>query len=227
MSESEAASTRPLDTYSKYCANVYLAKCRERHERGDIIKLETQHGDIHEVQIWNFIYEQGHFTYYSVTRTDGYNMQERAKAKAERHAAWAAAAEKRSDEAWDRSQAAVEGLDGGQPILVGHHSEKKHRRAIQKSFDAMDKMVEENKKASLHNYKSAHWKKREREINLSLPESIEYYEFKFEEAEALHKLLKEKPELREHSYSLTYAKNNVNNYRNLVITAKKLWGDNE
>ena len=46
-------------------------------------------------------------------------------------------------------------------------------------------------------------------INLSMPESLEYYEFKLEEAKNKHQLLKDKPELREHSMSLQYANKEV------------------
>ena len=40
-----------------------------------------------------------------------------------------------------RSDAAIEGIPFGQPILVGHHSEKGHRRALTRSRAAMDKSV--------------------------------------------------------------------------------------
>jgi len=40
-----------------------------------------------------------------------------------------------------RSDAAIEGIPFGQPILVGHHSEKRHRRALARSRAAMDKSV--------------------------------------------------------------------------------------
>lgn len=42
---------------------------------------------------------------------------------------------------------AVEGIPMGQPILVGHHSERKHRRAVEKARRAMDKAVAEDAKA--------------------------------------------------------------------------------
>lgn len=28
-----------MNTYAKYCPNVYLAKCEEKHEKGDIIEV--------------------------------------------------------------------------------------------------------------------------------------------------------------------------------------------
>lgn len=212
-----------MNTYSKYCPNVFVAKCTEAHSRGEVIEIETRYGNSHEVEVHNFLYQKDGFFFYSITRTDGYNVQERARQKAERYANWAAAADKRSTQAFERSTAAVEGIPFGQPILVGHHSEKHHRAAVEKSWNAMDKSVEEGKKAALHTYKAEYWKGKESTINLSMPESVEYYEFKLEHAKLIHAKLIEKPELRAHDYSLTYAKKDVNNFKKLLETAKKLW----
>ncbi len=52
-----------------------------------------------------------------------------------------------SDAAYRASQQAVEGIVMGQPILVGHHSEGRHRRAIKRADDSMRKSVEEQRRA--------------------------------------------------------------------------------
>lgn len=130
-----------MNTYSKYCPNVWVAKCSEKHEKGETIILTTKHGKENECIVWNLIYERDGFFYYSITRADGFNSQERAKAKAERYEEWADKARQRSDEAFERSNNAVAGIPLGQPILVGHHSEGMHRAAIKKSWAAMDKSV--------------------------------------------------------------------------------------
>ena len=39
------------------------------------------------------------------------------------------------------------GIPFNQPILVGHHSESRHRAAIKRSHNAMRKSIEENKRA--------------------------------------------------------------------------------
>jgi len=33
-----------MNTYSKYAPNVFLAKCTEKHERGEIIQVTTKYG---------------------------------------------------------------------------------------------------------------------------------------------------------------------------------------
>jgi hypothetical protein len=57
-------------------------------------------------------------------------------------------AKQRSEQFYQRSN---EGLpDNGQPILVGHHSEGRHRRALEKSWNNMGKSVQESKKAEYY-----------------------------------------------------------------------------
>lgn len=67
----------------------------------------------------------------------------RLEAAADRAEARADAAYKRAD----MSEAAT-GIPFGQPILVGHHSEARHRRAIEKADRAMRASIEESKRAA-------------------------------------------------------------------------------
>jgi hypothetical protein len=216
-----------MNTYSKYCPNVWLAKCSEAHDKGETVTLTTKHGKENEVEIWNLIFEKDGFYYYSFTRCDGYNHQERAKAKAERYQEWADAANRRSNEAFERSEKATEHIPFGQPILVGHHSEGAHRAALKKSWAAMDKSVEEMHKAEEHESKAAYWERMADKIDLSMPESIEYYAHKLEEAKEYHEGLKSGKYEKQHIYSVTYAKKAVNEAQANYETALKLWGDTE
>ena len=213
------------NTYSKYCPNVFVAKCPERHEKGETIIVTTKYGKENEHIVWNLVYERDGFFYYSITRSDGFDCQERARAKAERYNEWSGNADKRSKEAFDRAMGAVEGIPFGQPILVGHHSEKRHRAAIAKSDNAMRKSVEESDKASRLANKAEYWERKADDINLSMPESIEYYTEKLAEAEEYHAGVKSGKYPRDHSYTLTYAKKAVNEMRKNLETAKKLWGE--
>lgn len=56
-----------------------------------------------------------------------------------------------------------------------------------------------------------------------MPESLDYFPHLLEKAQAFHKGLKEGKITREHSLSLTYAKNEVNDLLKKVEIAKKLW----
>ena len=51
------------NTYYKYAPNVFLAKCPERHEKGDIINVTTRYGKVNESVVYNLIMERdGFFT---------------------------------------------------------------------------------------------------------------------------------------------------------------------
>lgn len=65
--------------------------------------------------------------------------------------------------------------------------------------------------------------KKTNDINLSMPESVEYWEYKLEEAKEKHEGLKSGKYERKHSYSLTYAKKAVNEAQKNFDLAKKLW----
>ncbi|WP_416565093.1 DUF3560 domain-containing protein [Nocardia testacea] len=65
------------------------------------------------------------------------------EAKADRRAGQAVAA----DAAHQRAHEALP--PGGEPIKVGHHSERRHRRAIDKAWNALGKSVEAHKAAEL------------------------------------------------------------------------------
>ena len=78
--------------------------------------------------------------------TDGGEVRY-AEERADRLAARAGAATAKSEQAHRRADAIVSMIPMGQPILVGHHSEKRHRRDLDKMGRAMDTAVEEWRKA--------------------------------------------------------------------------------
>lgn len=213
-----------MNTYKKYCANVFVAKCEEKQEKGDSITVTTKYGKENDHIVHNFLGEtrDGHFLY-SITREDGYNCQERAKAKAERINGYAANANKRSDQFYEASKEGSDFLRLAEPIKIGHHSEKRHRALLDRNWKRMEKCVAESKKATEYERRAEYWESKAKEINLSMPESVEYFQFKLEQAQRTHKFYKDNPDKREHSYSLTYAKKNVNNIQKSLNIALKLW----
>ena len=214
-----------MNQYSKYTANVFLAKCEEKHEKGEVITLQTKYGNEHECIVFNLIFEKEGYYYYSIVREDGFNVQEWARRKAERLQGYANNAKQKSDSHYQDSHNLVKDIPLGQPILVGHHSEKAHRNVLEKSWNAMDKCVEESKKAESYKERAAYWGKKADTINLSMPESIEYFEFELEKAKVEHEGIKNGSIPRLHSYSLTYAKKRVNEMEDKYKLAQKLWGE--
>ena len=132
-----------MNTYAKFCPNVFVAKCPDAHQKGDIIILTSKYGKETEVEIHNLVKTSEDAYFYSFTRCDGVNSQVRAEKKAERYQNAASNALKRSEQ--------------------------------------------------------------------------------YCEAKEKHQELKDKPELRTHAFSLTYAKKAVNELEKKVKLAELLW----
>lgn len=213
-----------MNTYSKYCPNVYVAKCAERHEKGEIIIVQTKYGKENECDVHNLVAASGGFYYYSITRADGYNMQERAKRKAEQQRASAIKAEAKSQHYFDRSNKDRDFLSLAEPIKVGHHSEKRHRKVIEDAWNNTGKAVEMHDKARMHEQKAERWERKQDDVNLSMPESLEYYKEMHQKAIEYHEGVKSGKYPKEHGYTLTYAKKAVNDLAKKVELATKLWG---
>jgi hypothetical protein len=215
--------TTTQNTYYKFAPNVFLAKCSQKHKKGDTILLTTKYGKENESIVFNLIAEKDGFYYYSIIRADGFNAQERARNKAERYNNWATSAERKSTEYYDKSNKDRDFLSLGEPIKIGHHSEGRHRKIIQQSWDNMGKSVEFSKKADDHESKAEYWESRTNDINLSMPESIDFYEHKLEKAKEYHEGVKSGKYPRNHSFTLTYAKKAVNEAEKNLSLAKRLW----
>lgn len=214
-----------MNTYYKYVPNVFLAKCDEKHERGEEIAVTTKYGKENDCIIFNLIFERDGFYYYSIVRSDGFNVQEWAKRKAERRREWAASAERKGREYYERSNKDRDFLSLGEPIKVGHHSEKRHRKMIEDAWNNMGKSVSFNDKVSEHERVAEYWEAKANTINLSMPESIDFYEQRLEVAKEYHEGIKSGKYPRDHSYSLAYAKKEVNELQKKYELAKKLWGE--
>ena len=212
-----------MNTYHKYTANVFLAKCTEKHKKGTEILVTTKYGKENESIVYNLIFEKDGFYYYSIIRSDGYNLQERAKAKAEKFQNWANSAQQKSNQYFEASQEGKDFLRLAEPIKIGHHSEKRHRALIERNWNRIGKSVEYSNKSDEHEQKAQYWESRANDINLSMPESVDFYKYKLEEAKEKHLFYKNNPDKREHSFSLTYAKKAVNEAEKNLEIAKKLW----
>ena len=214
-----------MNTYAKYCPNVFCAKCTEEHQRGDTITMTTKHGKEHDAIVFNFLVAKDGFYYYSVVRADGFNVQQWAKRKAERIARYAANAEKRAQDYYNRSNRDRDFLSLGEPIKIGHHSENRHRRAIEDAHRNFGNYVRESDKAERLEERARGYEFQSNKINLSMPESLEYYADLLQQAKEKHQFLKDNPEARTHSYSLAYAAKNVKEQERNYEIAVKLWGE--
>ena len=80
--------------------------------------------------------------------------RERAENRLERRLDWADGREAKATQARDASLAITEHIPFGQPILVGHHSEKRHRNALGRAQSLASKTVEHANMADHHRSKA-------------------------------------------------------------------------
>jgi len=85
------------------------------------------------------------------------NTRQRLERKQERREDWAAGREQKAAAAFKQSDMSesASGIPFGQPILVGHHSEGRHRKVIAKAHAAMGRAVESSNMAEHHRDKAA------------------------------------------------------------------------
>ena len=211
------------NTYAKYCPNVWLAKCADEHMNGEVIQVTNKYGDEQDCEIHNLVVKNSNGYFYSITRCDGLNRQTYAERKAEKYNTWALSAQAKSDNWINKSNEGHEFLSLGEPIKVGHHSEKSHRALIERNHNRMGNAMAESALSQRHQYKSEYWDSRKNDIDLSMPESIEFFTFELEKAETIQKGLKDGTIQRSHSFSLPYATKAVKDLKAKVDTAIKLW----
>lgn len=216
-----------MNIYKKYCPNVFVAQCEEKYEKGDTIIVETKYGKENKCIIHNFVgytgTKENPMYCYSITRADGYNTQERAKNKVEKLNNWADNADKKGDEWREKSNEGKDFLSLSEPIKIGHHSEKKHRALIERNYNRMSNAIELFKKADKYRERTEYWEIMENKIDLSMPESLEFFETQLEEAKEYHQFLKDNPIQRPHVMALSYAIKKVNELKLKHETAVKLW----
>jgi len=214
-----------MNVYHKYVPNVYLAKCPAPHQKGEIIPVTTRRGKENDSVIHNFIGQRGEFYFYSITRADGFDSKAWAEKRAERLQKAAENSIKKGEAYYEKSQEGRDFLVLGEPIKIGHHSEKRHRALIERVQGSFRKYRELNQKAEDQTSRAEYWEEAAETImNLSMPESLIYYDVQLEKAKEKQAKLKSGELPREHGFSLTYATKAVKDLTKKLAIAKQLWG---
>lgn len=188
----------------------------------DETEIKTKYGKVIEVIVWKKIGSKDGKNYYSVIRGDGLNRSAWLAKKAERRLATAEKLKQKSDEYYDKSRKDHDFLVLGEPIKVGHHSEKRHRRAIEEAQNNMSKSCLAANKAREYEFKAETLQHRlEKEINLDTPESVGLLVERLEYLERQRQDLKNDNETA--PCQLKNLGANIRRYRERLETAKKLW----
>jgi CO dehydrogenase/acetyl-CoA synthase alpha subunit len=210
-----------MNKFKKYCPNVWVAECEEEYEKGDVIQLETKYGKEVDCEVCNQLASKNGLFYYSVIKLEEKNYAER---KAERYQNSAINHANKSNQYYQASQEASEFLSLGEPIKIGHHSEKRHRALIERNSKRMDKSMESYRNSEEAKHKAKYWEAKANEINLSMPESLDFYKYKLEKAKEYQTGLKNGTIEKAHSYSLAYATKDVKELNQKLEIAQMLWG---
>lgn len=211
-----------MNTFKKYCPNVFVMQTENEYNRGDITTITTKYGKEVEVEVYNIISsKENDVDLYSIVKIEDESYAER-KAKRYRDSEDLHAA--KSDEYYEKSKEGKDFLVLAEPIKIGHHSEKSHRALIERNYKRMANSVKESEIAEEKARKAEYWERKSKNINLSMPESLEYFKYELEEAKKYHKGLKDGSIPKEHSYSVQYANKAVKDLTKQLETAKILWG---
>lgn len=118
--------------------------------------------------------------------------RERMERRLEKRQEWAEGRARKAGSASDRAYTLMEGLTPGQPILVGHHSEKRHRAHLAKIDSAMRASVENGEMAAHHRAKASGIESQlESSIFSDDDDAIEQLQAKVESLEAERKRMRD------------------------------------
>lgn len=137
------------------------------------------------------------------------NYEERKRAKIDRLEERAERAEGRSEQLHKESSDMFDAIPFGQPILVGHHSEKADRSYRNRASRKMDRAIEESDKGKHYRSRAAAADSN-RKISSDDPEAVQKLKAKIESAEkyqetvkAANKIIRRKPKNEETPEKLT------------------------
>lgn len=112
--------------------------------------------------------------------------RERLERKVQRRIEWAEKRDAKAAQGFKSARAIADGIPMGQPILVGHHSEKRHRRDIARIDSGMRRGFESQDMASHHRQKADGLERQlEQSIYSDDPDAIETLEAKATELDRL------------------------------------------
>ena len=211
------------NTFKKYTSGVYCMQSdNDALEHGDETTITTRRGKEIEVVVWKKLFTRDNFTFYSIVRQDDKSRSECTRRKVGRAHGAAERQRRISNEEYEKSQEGKEFLSLGEPVKVGHHSEKSHRALIERNNKRMDKSVEASDKAKSYESKALELERRlQKEINIDEPESLDLLIERVSDLEQQRDSLKSSGKYE--SYQLSNLGANIRRYKERLETAKKLW----
>lgn len=146
------------------------------------------------------------------------DYEERKQMKKERYEELADKARQRSKEQSDKHNRISNTIPMGQPILVDHYSASRHRNDIKKMNKAIEKSIEEDKKADYYNNKVASIDNNS-SISSDDPQAIQKLEAKLKALEDYKTKVKARPHA---SYELRNLNQQMKNVKDRIQQLKEL-----
>lgn len=215
--------------FKKYAAGVYCIQTQTPGlKHGDIVNVETRHGKTVECMVWKHLLTKNGFSYYSHVRTDGLNRTEWMRRKQERMENAAERQRRLSDEYYAKATKDRDFLVLGEPIKVGHHSEKRHRKAIENADKYMGKTCEAASKAEEYDNRAESLGEiADNNINSDSPDSLDALRDKLAAQEAKRDKIKAhnkaNKENKYPAYVLSNLGANIRETKRRLQLAEKLW----
>ena len=213
-----------MNTFRKLCTGVYgMQSTDDTLQHGEEVTLTTKRGKEVEVTVWKRIRKDAEGnTLYSIQRNDGVNRTAIKAKRAERYDKASERSIEKSDEYYEKAQKHKDFLVLAEPIKVGHHSEKRHRKLLEDNWRNMGKSVELQEKANEQAYRAKNVAEQaEKEINLDTPDSLEALRDKVASLEQQREDLKASGNYA--SYQLRNLSGNIKRYRDRLDIAVRLW----
>ena len=143
---------------------------------------------------------------------------ERQEYKKEMYQERAEKADKRSQSHYEKHRNIASAIPMGQPILIGHHSEKKHRNDLKRIDNEMRKSIQESEKADYYRNKVDNIDN-SKVISSDDPQAIEKLQARIEELEKA----KEEVKARPHEwYELQYLNADIRRAKNRIKEIQEL-----
>ncbi|WP_413711773.1 DUF3560 domain-containing protein [Rhizobium sp. Rhizsp82] len=209
--------------FKKYTTGVYCLETEtDDLTHGSVVEVTTRHGKNVAVMIWKKLLTKAGKTYYSYVREDGMDRKAWQARKVEKLQNAAARQNELSDSHYAKSNQHRDFLSLGEPIKVGHHSERRHRKLFEDANRHMAKCVEASRKADGQLERAETIESRlAYEINLDTPDSLELLTQRVQDLEHKRDALKASGNYE--SFQLSNLGANIRRYKERLATAQKLW----
>ena len=97
------------------------------------------------------VYAEDKLREFGITEIEDDDQPDDVEARVDRFSGYAENAERSAESASNYAHGLVEGIPAGQPILVGHHSERGHRATLKRHDAAMRRALSESERAAYWN----------------------------------------------------------------------------